>query len=184
MRNRMVRILGFIMLIGALAFLFNFYLENFTGEGKDTPEEALPADAQYEWIEGPKKENEQRYFFLSNGNYFGTGVVTKNLNGWSKGESAFAEVPSLLERNQVTSAYSDNRIVFGFIKRDGNVNITINEKQANYIELTGLNDDVIELYGVKGYSIWYIELNQLDEKESLNIKVVDEKNNVLSELSI
>ena len=184
MRNRIFRILGFMVLIGVLAYSFNFYLENFTGEGKETPQEALPTDADYEWIEGPKSEKEQRYFFLSNGNYFGTGTVTKNVKGWRQGESAYAKVPRPLAYNQITSAYSDSQILFGVIKRKGNVTITINDKQASFIELTSLSEDIIEVYGMKDYSIWYIELDELEEKESFQLKVMDEKNNIISELMI
>lgn len=77
MRNRLTRILLFAGLVIVLAFIFNISLTAFTGDGKDTPEEALPTDANYEWIEGPKSDKEQRYFFLSNGQYFGTGYVKK-----------------------------------------------------------------------------------------------------------
>lgn len=172
------------MLVVVLAFVFNLYFEQFTGDGKNTPKEALPQDADYEWIEGPKSEKEQRYFFLSNGNYFGTGVITKNLKGWSAGDGSYSQLPNPLEENTIVAAYSDSKILYGLIKPRGDIHVTVNGQQADFVELNSLSKEVMSLYDVEGYSIWYLELSELENTEHYSIKVLDEKNSIISDLSI
>ncbi|TSI05258.1 hypothetical protein [Lysinibacillus sp. BW-2-10] len=184
MRSRFTRILLFAVLVIVIGYLFNAYFVHFTGDGKDSPEKALPKDADYEWIEGPKSDKEHRYFFLSNGNYFGTGMVTKNLKGWSAGDGVYAELPKSLDDNTIKSAHSDRKILYGLIKPKGKMKVLVNDKEAQLIELTTLSKDVIDLYKVEGYSIWYIDLSNLDDTEKFTIQVVDEKDKVVSELVI
>lgn len=183
MRNRFIRIVLYGVVVFLLAFIFQFFTTNFSGDGYKTAEEALPTDADYEWIEGPKDEKEHRYFFLSNGKYFGTGVVKKNFKGWKSGEGAFAPLPEPLKTNEITSAYSDGVILFGLIKRNGEVEVTVNGKNASFIELS-IEKETIDLYKVEGYSIWYIDLEQLEDKEHFKIKVVNKEGEVMNELKI
>ncbi len=184
MRSRFRRIIYLIAVVFIIGYLFNLYFVHFTGDGKDTPEEALPTDAQYEWIEGPKTDKEQRYFFLSNGNYFGTGVVIKNLKGWTAGDGAYSPLPNPLEENKITAAHSDGQILFGLIKPNGNVKVKINDVKAKMIDLTTLSEEVLNQYKVEGYYIWYVERVKLEEEVHYNIEVLDDHDNVLSELSI
>lgn len=184
MRSRFTRLIFFVAAVILIGYLCNLYFVYFTGDGKDTPQEALPTDAQYEWIEGPKSDKEQRYFFLADGNYFGTGTVIKNLKGWSEGDGSFSPLPSPLEKNKITAAYSDSEILFGLIKPDGNIKISVNEEQAELINFTTLSDEVIKQYQVEGYYIWYIELSKLEQNETYHIEVLDNKDTVLSELTI
>ena len=184
MRNRFTRIALFVVFVVILGYLFNFLFVQFSGDGKDSPEEALPTDADYEWIEGPKTEKEHRYFFLSNSNYFGTGVVTKNLKGWSAGKGAYAQLPNPLDENTITSAHSDNKILYGLIKPKGKITVKVNGEKADLVDFSSLDEEVLQLYNVKGYFIWYIDLSELADQENYTIQVVDETNNVLNELSI
>lgn len=184
MRKRATRIVLFAGAVIALAFLFNFYFTNIEGDGKKTPEEALPTDQQYEWIEGPKTEKEHRYFFLSNGAYFGTGLVTKNLTGWSSGDGVHAKLHSPIELNEITAAYSDNKIIYGLIKPDGEIDVTVNGVQAELIDLNTLSDDVVNLYGVEGYLIWYVDYSDLENQEEFIIQVINSNGEVLNELKI
>ena len=184
MRNRFTRILLFAAFVLLLGYLFNILFVQFSGDGKDTPEEALPKDADYEWIEGPKTEKEHRYFFLSNSQYFGTGVVTKNLRGWSTGKGTYAQLPNPLEENAIKSAHSDSKILYGLIKPNGEITVKVNGEKADLVDFSSLDEEVLQLYNVQGYSIWYIDLSKLEDQEKYNIQVLDEKNNVLSELSV
>lgn len=184
MKTSMTRILIFAAMVIVLAFAFREFTVHFSGDGFDTPEEALPKDADYEWIEGPKSEKEHRYFFLSNGNYFGTGVVKKNFKGWTSGDGAYVKLPDSLEENKITSAYSDGVILFGLIKRTGEAEVEVNGEKASFIEMSGLPESTLELYGVKGYSIWYVGLEKLDDQEHFQINVKDRKGEILSELTI
>lgn len=184
MRSRFTRIIYFVAAILLLGYLFNLYFVHFSGDGKDSPQEALPTDADYEWIEGPKTEKEQRYFFLSNGNYFGTGVIIKNLKGWSEGDGSYSPLPDPLDENKITAAYSDSKILFGLIKPNGEVKIKVNEKYADMIDLSTLSEDVLKLYKVEGYYIWFIERSKLEENNHFNIKVLDDDGNILSDLTI
>lgn len=174
----------FAAVVILLAFLFQQFAIHFSGDGFDKPEEALPKDGEYEWIEGPKSEKEQRYFFLSNGNDFGTVVVKKNMKGWTRGELVSGQLPDSLEENKISSAYSDEKILFGLINRKGKAEVEVNGKKADFIELSSLPKDTLELYGVDGYSIWYVDLENLKETEHFHIKVKDEKGEITSELSI
>jgi len=184
MRKRFIRVILFILLVLVLGYLVNLYFVEFTGAGKDTPEEALPTDQEYEWIKGPNTEKEQRYFFLSNGQNFGTTLVKKNVKGWSIEEEVTAKVPKKLESNTIVSALSDEKILFGLIKQEGTIDVNINGKPASLIGLSNLTEDVLDLYDVKGYAIWYIDLEQLEDIESYSIQVLDEHKKVISELSI
>lgn len=167
-----------------LAFIFKFFVFNFSGDVFDTPEEALPKDADYVWIEGPKSEKEQRYFFLSNGNYFGTGVVQKSLKGWKSGEGAYAKLPNLLKENEINAAYSDGKIIFGLIKPLGDVEVKVNGEQASFTELASLSKETVELYGVKDYLIWHLDLEKLKNSEHFTIQVLNKKGETISELKI
>ncbi|MFJ8235948.1 hypothetical protein ACIQ34_09410 [Ureibacillus sp. NPDC094379] len=184
MRKRFIRVILFIVLVLLLSYLVNLYFVEFTGDGKDIPEEALPTDQQYEWIKGANTEKEHRYFFISNGQNFGTSLVTKNIKGWNSEEGATAKVPKNLESNTIKSALSDQKILFGLIKQEGKIYVNINGKPASLIELSNLSEDVLDLYEVKGYSIWYIDLEQLDDNESYSIQVLDQHKKVINELSI
>lgn len=184
MRKRATRIVLFAGAVIALAFLFNFYFTNIEGDVKKTPEEALPTDEHYEWIEGPKTENEHRYFFLSNGAYFGTGLVTKNLTGWSSSEVVHATLPNTLELNEISAAYSDNKIIYGFIKPDIEIDVRVNGVEAGLIDLRNLSEDVVNLYGVEGYLIWYVDYSELENREEFIIQVIDSDGEVLNELKI
>ncbi len=170
MRKRATRIILFAVAVIALAFLFNFYFTHIEGDGKKTPEEALPTDQQYEWIEGPKTENEHRYFFLSNGKYFGTGTVTKNLTGWSSNDGVYAKLPNPLEFNEILAAYSDSKILYGLIKPNGEIRVTVNGVEAELIQLNSLSKDIVNLYNVEGYSIWYVDFSNLENREEFIIK--------------
>ncbi|NLY79064.1 MAG: hypothetical protein GX072_03935 [Lysinibacillus sp.] len=184
MKNRFVRVFLYVAVIFLLAFIFQYFTVNFSGEGFQTPEEALPKDAEYVWIEGPKREKEHRYFFLSNGNYFGTGVVEKNFKGWKSGEGAYAKLPNPLKDNEITSAYSDGYIIFGLIKQKGEVVVTVNDVKANIIELSTIPKETRSMYKIEDYSIWYVDLEKLEDKEHFNIKVQKNDGEILSELSI
>lgn len=183
-KKSLTRIMLFAAVVILLAFLFQQFAIHFSGDGFDKPEEALPKDGEYEWIEGPKSEKEQRYFFLSNGNDFGTVVVKKNMKGWTRGELVSGQLPDSLEENKISSAYSDEKILFGLINRKGKAEVEVNGKKADFIELSSLPKDTLELYGVDGYSIWYVDLENLKETEHFHIKVKDEKGEITSELSI
>ncbi|RHW38241.1 hypothetical protein D1B33_04975 [Lysinibacillus yapensis] len=184
MKQRFLRIFLIAALMVAIGFGYYFCLAAFGGDGKKTPEEALPTDAKYEWIEGPKSEKEQRYFFLSNGNYFGTGSVTKNLKGWTSGKGAYSPLPDPLEDDKITSAYSDGEILFGLIKPNGGVSVTVNSEKAELLPLSSLSEEQIANYQVENYEIWYIDLSKLKDAELYIIKVLDKNNSSLSELSI
>ncbi|SOC37254.1 hypothetical protein [Ureibacillus acetophenoni] len=184
MKKRATRIVLFAGAVIALAFLFNFYFTNIEGDGKKTPEAALPTDQNYEWIEGPKTEKEHRYFFLSNGTYFGTGTVTKNLTGWSSSDGVYAKLPNSLEFNEIPAAYSDSKILYGLIKPNGEISVTVNGVDVELIQLSSLSEEVVNSYNVKGYSIWYIDLTELGNREEFIIKVLDSNDEVLSEISI
>lgn len=178
---RLPLLFGVMLLVG---FGFYFYINNFTGDGKKTPEEALPTDHDYEWIEGPKTQKEIRYFFLSDGNYFGTGVVKKNAKGWSAGHGAYSEIPKPLEENKITSAYSDQKIIFGLIKTTDSVTVKVNNKIAKLQSLNDLSKDVIDTYEVTDCYIWYVDLETLKNKETFTIQVLDEKDHIINELKI
>lgn len=168
-----------------LAFLFQVTTAQFSGDGFKTPEEALPKDADYVWIEGPKTKKEHRYFFLSDGRYFGTGVVKKNLKGWTSGKGAYAKLPDPLKENEITSAYSDQKILFGLIKRNGYVIVTVNGEKASFIELSKqLPKETLDDYQVNGYSLWYVDLKKLENHEHFHIEVFNEEGQTISELSI
>lgn len=183
MRNRLIRIILFAAVVFLLAMIFQFFILNFSGEGYKTAEEALPTDANYEWIEGPKSDKEHRYFFLSNSKYFGTGVVTKNFKGWSSGQGAYAPLPKPLKENEITSAFSGGEIIFGLIKRNGEVEVTVNGEKTSFIELA-IEKEVMELYQVEGYSIWYVDLDKMEDTEHFHIQVMNHSGEVISELSI
>lgn len=184
MRSSAIRIPLLFLVVMLIGFLFYQYITNYSGDGKDTPEEALPTDHDYEWIAGPKTDTVARYFFLSDGNYFGTGVVEKNKKGWTSGHGASSEIPKPLEDNQIKSAYSDEKIIFGIIKKTQNITVKVNNKEAELLSLDTLSKDIIEKYGVEDCYIWYVDLNQLKDKESFSIHVLDENNNLISELTI
>ncbi|MFC7686942.1 hypothetical protein [Ureibacillus sp. GCM10028918] len=179
-----MRILVFIIIIVGLGVGYNFFLVHFSGEGKATPEEALQQDGNYEWVEGPNSEKEQRYFFLSDGNYFGTEVVTKNFKGWSSGVGTTSPLPKALEDNVINVAYSDSKILFGMIKPDGEVKVTVNNYSTKRIPLTSFSNEVLEKYNVEGYEIWYIELSRLQDPKNYLIQVLDENDSLINELSI
>jgi len=183
LKKRVVRILLIVLAIIVLAFLINQYFIHFDGEGKKSAEDALPTDQQYEWIKGPKTDNEQRYFYLSNGNYFGTSIVTKNLRGWSLGEGVQSNLPSPLEFNKIAAAYSDSKILFGLIKPDGKVRVTVNDVDAELMQMD-LNVDVVDLYNVEGYCIWYVDLSKVKAKKEYIIKIIDSNEDTLYELKI
>ncbi|HWK21544.1 MAG TPA: hypothetical protein VNS08_00780 [Ureibacillus sp.] len=184
MRVRFIRIIAFIVFVIILGVGYNFFTVNFSGEGKATPEEALPDDAEYEWIVGLVADKEHHYFYLSNGNYIGTEVVTKNFKGWSSEQGAYASLPKSLEDNQIATAISDEKILFGLLKPNGKVEVTVNNQPTKRISLTSLPKEVVELYQVQGYEIWYIELTNLDQAKHYSIKVLNEHNTVIDELSI
>ena len=184
MRKRFTRVIVFINLLLLLGVGFNFVAINFSGDGKTSPEEALPDDANYIWIDGPKNEREQRYFFLLNSHQFGTQVVSKNLQGWSTGNRISSSLPNPLAENTLTAAYSDSEILFGLIKPSGNVKVMVNGHPTKRIALISLSKEVTEKYEVEGYEIWYIDLSQLTDINTYLIKVLDENNSLLNELSI
>ncbi|MEJ9280770.1 hypothetical protein [Ureibacillus thermosphaericus] len=184
MRSRFTRAVLFAALIIMLAFLFQQITIQFSGEGFDTPQEALPKDAEYEWIEGPKTEKEHRYFFLSNGNYFGTGVVKKNLKGWSSGNGVYAKLPKRLNENEITSAHSDGKILYGLINKEGQVEVIVNGEKATLLNLSTLPKETIDLYKVNDYFIWYVDLEKLQDSEHFHIVIKNDKDEILSELSI
>ena len=184
MRKGPYRITLLALALIAIAFLVNQYFIHFTGDGKKTPEEALPTDNQYEWIDGPKTENEQRFFFLSNKKYFGTSVVTKNLKGWSAHERVSASLPNPLEENKVTQAFSDQKIIYGLVKLSGEVKVDVNGVTAELIDLNSLSEDVLSIYNVNDYSIWYVQFSHLENHENFTIKLINSNNETISELSI
>ncbi len=184
MRKRVTRIFLFIIVVIALAYLFHFYFTHIEGDRKNTPEEALPTDQQYVWIEGPKTDKEHRYFFLSNGNYFGTGTVTKNLTGWSSEDGVYSKLPNTLVENNISQAYSDSKILYGLIKPMGDIKVTVNGVETEILHLNHLANDIVNLYNVEGYFIWFIDLSQLDNKETYTIKVLNTNDEVLNELVI
>lgn len=171
-------------LVIGLGLLFSLYLKYFSGDGMKTPEEALPTDHEYVWIKGPQTENVHRYFYLSNGKFFGTGIVTKNFKGWNTGHGVYALVPKELPYNQLTAAHSDNKIIYGFVKKDGDMHIRVNTVEATFIELTELSEETIDLYGVHGYSIWYVDFEKLEDTESFTIQLLNDQNKIISELNI
>lgn len=184
MKKSPLRIAVFALIVIGLALLFNQYFIHFSGDGKRTPEEALPTDQQYEWIEGPKTENEHRYFFLSNEDYFGTGTVTKNFSGWSSEDGVFAKLPTPLSDNVIKQAYSDQQIIYGLFKPNGEVTVTVNGIKSEFIDLNQLPEDVLYLYKVNNYSIWYVDLSNLENTEEFIIQIVDSNNEVIHELII
>jgi len=184
LRKGPIRIVLFALVVIGLAFLFNLYFTHFDGDGKKTPKEALPTDQQYEWIEGPKTENEQRYFFLSNKEYFGTGTVTKNFSGWSSNDGAYAKLPTPLSDNVIKQAYSDQQIIYGIFKPSGEVIVTVNGEKAEFIDLNQLPEDILQLYKVKDYVIWYVDYSKLQNTKEFHIKIMDSNNKLLHELII
>jgi len=164
--------------------MFQQFNIHFSGEGKKTPEEALPTDADYEWIEGPKEKNSQRYFFLSNDKYFGTGIVKKNLKGWTASGGVSGIIPKQMEDNTINAALSDGELLFGMIQLKGDAKVFVNDEQANIVELTSLSDEVIEMYSVSNYSIWYVDLNTLHDSDQFFIQVVNQDGEILSEIFI
>lgn len=184
MKKRFIRIFLIFAAMMLFGYGYYFYITEFTGDGKDTAKGALPTDAEYEWIEGPQSEKEHRYFFLSNGNFFGTGVVVKNLKGWTSGEGAYSPLPDPLDFNAVEAAYSDGEILFGLIKPNGKISVSVNDEEAERISLDGLSPEKLAIYNVQGYEIWYIDLAKVDNSENYIIKVLDQDNSVLDELAI
>nr|WP_106779007.1 hypothetical protein [Lysinibacillus timonensis] len=184
MRKRFTRIFVFVIIVLVLAFLINQYFIHFDGDGKRTPEEALPTDQNYVWIEGSQSEDEYRYFFLSDGHYVGTNKVTKNLSGWSLSEGHFGKIPNPLEENKIIAAYSDHQILYGLIKPKGQIHITVNEEAVELVDLTSVSEEILKLYGVSGYSIWYIDLSKLEDTDQFVIEIRDSNNNLLNELTI
>lgn len=108
----------------------------------------------------------------------------KNLKGWSEGDGSYSPLPDPLDENKITAAYSDSKILFGLIKPNGEVKIKVNEKYADMIDLSTLSEDVLKLYKVEGYYIWFIERSKLEENNHFNIKVLDDDGNILSDLTI
>ena len=184
MRGRFIRIIIFISLVILLGAGYKFISVHFAGDGKGSPEEALPQDDKYEWIAGPKSEKEQRYFFLLNSNKFGTQVVIENLKGWSQGVRSSSPLPKSLEENTINAAISDSEILFGLIKPSREVEVTVNGQPTKRIPLNSLSKEVSEKYNVEGYEIWYIDLSKLNDSNNYLIKVLDENNSILDELSI
>lgn len=179
-----MRIGLFAIIVIVLSFLFNQYFVHFSGDSKSSPEEALPTDHDYIWINGPKTDTVHRYFFLADGNYFGTGVVTKNLAGWSSGDGVFSEIPNSLNENEIKAAHSDNQILFGLIKPKGNIEVNINGETATLIELSTVSEELLNLYGIEGYKIWFIDLSLIEDKNHFKIRIISEQDNILNELSI
>lgn len=184
MRKSFLRFPLLILVFFLIGYGYYFYIENYSGDGKKTAEEALPTDHDYTWIEGPKSDNEVRYFFLADSHYFGTGVVTKNKKGWSSGHGAFSEIPQPLVENNIQNAYSDEKIIFGIIKNTQDITIKVNDKPADLLPLDKLDSKVIKEYDVKNCSFWYVNLKDLDEKESFHIQVIGEGDKIINELSI
>ncbi|WP_137728800.1 hypothetical protein [Lysinibacillus sp. SGAir0095] len=184
MRRRFTRIIVFAILIIGLGVGYNFISNLFSGDGKDSPEEALPQDASYVWIEGPKSKKEQRFFFLSNGNYFGTQIVTENFKGWSTGQSTASPLVKAIEENTINAAFSDSKILFGLIKPNGKVKVTVNEQVTKRIPFNTLSKEAIKNYNVQGYEIWYIDLSELAQPKKYRIQVLDENNSLINELLI
>lgn len=184
LRKPVFRITMIALVIIGLGFLFNLYFEHFSGDGKKTPEEALPTDHEYVWIKGPQTEKVHRYFFLSDGNYFGTGVLTKNLKGWSSGHGTYATVPKQLPENELTNAHSDNKIIYGLVKKNGNGFVRVNGVDTSSIELLDIPTETLQLYDIEGYSIWYVNLENLEETEKFTIQLLNEQNELMSELKI
>ncbi|MCM3388373.1 hypothetical protein [Ureibacillus chungkukjangi] len=183
-RGRFTRVLIFTVIVIGLAVGYNFVSVHFSGDGKSSPEEALPQDSNYEWIEGPRSEKEVRYFFLYNSGNFGTQVVTKNFKGWSLGSRTSSPLPKVLDENKIATAYSDSEVLFGLIKPGGEVEVTVNGKGTKRIPLTSLSKEVLDRLNVAGYEIWYIDLSELTDSKKFLIKVLDENNSLLNELSI
>lgn len=184
MRDRLTRIVLFALFVVVIGFVFNFFLDNFSGDGKSTPEEALPTDEEYIWIEAEKSDKEHRYFFLSNGNYFGTGTVIKKADGWKTGSSAYTPLPEPLAVNDITAASSDEEILFGLIKPEGNIEVTVNKEKAKFIQLDQLSQSDIKQYDIKDYVIWYINLSDLKDTNNYEIQVLSEEGEVINSLSI
>ncbi|KGR74848.1 hypothetical protein [Ureibacillus sinduriensis] len=184
MRKRIIRILVFPFILICLGVGYNLFLVHFSGEGKATPEEALPQDARYEWIEGPKSEKEHRYFFLSSGNQFGTEVVERNFKGWSSSNGTSTKLPKSLEENEIAGAYSDGKILFGLFKPNGEVKVTVNNDSTKRIDLSSISAEFKRTYPIAGYEIWYIDLADLNDQKNYLIKVLDENETVINELSI
>jgi len=184
MRRRLARIALIAIIVFGLGFGVNFYLNNYTGDGKGTPEEVLPVDRDYVWIDGPISEKAQRYFFFADGKYFGTALLTKNYKGWSDELSTSSLLPSTLAENKIAAAYSDSEILFGLIKASGEVKVTVNNHESKRIPLAELSKVAVELYNVQGYEIWYVDLAKLKEPKSYLIKVLDKNDSLLNELSI
>lgn len=182
MKKSPIRVTLLAIILIAIAFLVNQYFIHFSGDGKETPEEALPINEQFEWIEGPKTENEQRYFYLSNRKYFGTSVVTKNLKGWSSGKQVSSSLHNPLEPNQITQAFSDQKIIYGLVNLSGQAHVTVNGVTAEIIELYSLSEEVLSLYNVKDCFIWYVDLSHLENREKFTIKLINSNNEILSEL--
>ena len=184
MRGRLTRIALFAIIVFGLGFGVDFYLNNFSGDGKATSQEALPIDGEYQWIKGPKSEKAQRYFFFADGKYFGTELLTENYKGWSHGLHTSARLPKSLVENKIVAAYSDSEILFGLIKPSGEVKVTVNTHEAKRIPLAELPKAAVDLYKVQGYEIWYIDFATLKETKNYLIKVLDKNDSILNELSI
>lgn len=183
MRSTFIRLPLLFAVVMLVGFLFYQYIMNFTGDGKDSPEEALPTDHDYEWIEGPNSEDEVRYFFLADDNYFGTGIVRKNLKGWTSGNGAYSKLPKL-EDNKINSAYSDQKILFGIVRKTEDIKVVVNNEKAKLLSLDSLSKDILEKYEVENCYIWYIPIDELKEKETYIIHVLGENDNIISELII
>lgn len=184
MRKRFTRIFIFAIFVIGLGVGYNLFLVHFSGEGKATPEEALPDNENYQWIEGPKSEKEQRYFFLTKEGYFGTDLVTNNFKGWSSGVDISTPLPKPLEDNVINGAYSDSKILFGLIKPNGEVKVTVNKHSTKRIPLNSLSEEVEKKYNVEGYEIWYIDLAKINHPKNFLIQVLDENDSLMNELSI
>lgn len=180
MKHSFIRLILFVILIILLAVIFQAFQE----KGKKTPEAALPTDHSYEWIEGPSEKKSHRYFFLSNGKYFGTEVVKRHFNGWRSSGGASGIIPKGVGENKINAAYSDGDILFGILKGSGDIQVLVNDQKAHRIELSSLPAKTIELYDIDGYWIWYIDLENLKNTKHYQIKIVNSSGEVLNELSI
>jgi len=184
LNNRIARILSIALLFIIAGFLYQQYSIHFSGAGYDTPAEALPKDRDYVWIDGPINKKEHRYFFLADGKYYGTVVVKKTWKGWKEGEIVQGKWPEAIKENEISAAYSDEKILFGAIKGRGNILVEINGTNAEIVELNDMPKIATDLYQANEYSIWYVELKQLETREHFDIKVKNEKGKIISELSI
>lgn len=184
MRKRIIRILVFAFILICLGVGYNLYSVHFSGDGKATPEEALPQDARFEWVEGPKSEKEHRYFFLSSDNQFGTEVVTRNFKGWSSSNGTSTPLPKSLEENEIAGAYSDSKILFGLFKPLGEVKVTVNNQSTKRIAISSLSAEIKKSSNIAGYEIWYIDLSELNDRKNYLIQILDENDTLINALSI